>query len=271
MREVKTMCGEYMRVNLFPVRRSPKGKRGKRNKPTAEAMERYNRECAINRYNELACLNFNPTDWIVHLTFDDAYLPEDIEALDRKVKNYIRRVKRARKKAGIPGEFKYMYSHAAGEENGRLHVHMIITGGLDYESMIRLWGLGRIDVEHPMFDERGLIGFASYIGMQRLTYRRWHGSKNLAQPAVKSNDYKVTSRATKHIFEHRNDYKFIEEMYPGWSVGAVKAAGGGVGEGIFISLYLYRTENEYFRRLPRGIDYSYKKRGTTRRGERKVV
>lgn len=260
MREVKTICGEYMRVNIFPIRRSPRGKRGKRNRPTEAAMERYNRESSIHRYNDIVCLNFTPNDWIVHLTFDDAYLPEDVIALDRYVKNYLRRVKRKRSKV-TDTEFKYVYSHAEGESNGRLHVHAIISGGLSYEEMVSTWGMGRIDVEHPMFDERGLLGFASYVGMQRLTYRRWHGSKNLAQPAVRSNDYKVTSHSAKHIFENRTDYGFIKELYPGWGVGEVKAYGGGIGEGIFIALYLYRLDNAYFRRLPRGIDYTYKPRG----------
>ena len=91
------------------------------------------------------------------------------------------------------------------------------------------------------------------VSYTHLSYRRWQASKNLASPAIRSNDTKVRKKDVRYISAHPDDSWYIEQIHAGYSVcpGSVKyismdnetPAGG-----YFVSYMLYKSENRYFSR-----------------------
>ena len=60
-REVKVITGNFARVNIFPVRTYQIGRKAK-NKPTAAAQDRLNREMRRRKLSDLINLNFTKKD-----------------------------------------------------------------------------------------------------------------------------------------------------------------------------------------------------------------
>ena len=53
--------------------------------------------------------------------------------------NFVKRVNRARVKRGLP-RMKYIYSIEQGSKSGRIHFHVIMTGGLTINEIASIWG-----------------------------------------------------------------------------------------------------------------------------------
>ena len=98
IRESVYVCGDYMDADIYPVFQ-PAGKRRARCKPTSAIQEKLNQKNAEKKITRLAHANFTEDDIALHLTYDE--LPEDEEQAQRDLYNYIRRVKRLRKKMGL--------------------------------------------------------------------------------------------------------------------------------------------------------------------------
>ena len=47
------------------------------------------------------CANFTSKDLAVHLTYNNDNLPESVDQVKKDIANYIRRIKRRRKKLGL--------------------------------------------------------------------------------------------------------------------------------------------------------------------------
>lgn len=245
--------GEYMRVNLYPIH-VPAGKRAAKCSPSSEVQQKLNAENSAHRLTDLIHANFTPDDVAVHLTYSDENMPADVKSAQRAAYNYMRRLVRAWVKISGRGarEFKYIIV-TEQSSRGRLHHHCIISGGLSMQTLSDKWGMGHTTLKALEFDECGLIGLATYITKSRLSYRRWQASKNLASPAIRSNDTKVRKKDVRYISAHPDDSWYIEQIHAGYSVcpGSVKyismesetPAGG-----YFVSYMLYRTENRYFSR-----------------------
>lgn len=139
-RERKYYCGEYMEVVIFPVYTHAK-KRSKRKKPTSEIQQRLNRRHSEGKLRRLLHTNFSYMDTFATLTFDDAHLPASVEDAQRLLQNFLRRVKRRYGKLGI--DPKYIYVLEYGTKHNRLHIHLVISGGLNKDELTKLWGLGQ--------------------------------------------------------------------------------------------------------------------------------
>lgn len=139
-RERKYYCGEYMEVVIFPVYTHAK-KRSKRKKPTSEIQQRLNRRHSEGKLRRLLHTNFSYMDTFATLTFDDAHLPASVEDAQRLLQNFLRRVKRRYGKLGI--DPKYIYVLEYGTKHNRLHIHLVISGGLNKDELTKLRGLGQ--------------------------------------------------------------------------------------------------------------------------------
>ena len=262
-------CGEYVRVNNYPVRAVSK-KRGAKKKPTSAAQEKLNAENAAHRLADLIHTNFTPDDLAVHLTYRKDYMPETVADAMRLVYNYMRRICRLwQKKTG--GEKKDFRWIAVCEKSptGRIHHHCVITGGLSIAEISDKWGMGHTSTKALEFDECGLVGWSRYITKSRISYRRWQASKNLQNPAVRENDYKIRKRDVKYIIDNPDDAWFIEQLHPGYKLtpGSVKIMGENeFGAGYFISYMLYRADNSNFE-YDRWGRLHQKRKNTGRRDE----
>ena len=147
---------------LRPVYR-PAGSRCGRAKPTSEGQAKLN---YINSQKELVRLlnaNFTENDLEVHLTYRDEYLPTTREEADRRLRNYLRRLKRRYNKLDI--ELKYVYVTEGGDGK-RFHHHVTLSGGLTRDELEALWGFGYANSRRLIFNENGVEGLAKYITKQ---------------------------------------------------------------------------------------------------------
>ena len=105
-REKKHLCGEYLEIDIFPVFEYQRG-RGKRRKPTSETQKKLNQRNAERKLIRLLNTNFTKKDIRFDLTYNENNRPETPEDAQREMQNFLRRVKRFRKKHNLP-ELKYV-------------------------------------------------------------------------------------------------------------------------------------------------------------------
>ena len=174
VRETAYVCGNYMDADIYPVFQQP-GSRRSRSRPTSAIQERLNQRNAERKFARLANLNFGEGDYALHLTY--AETPESAEDAVRLVRNYIRRINRRRKKAGLES-CRYLLTTERGKKSGRIHHHLIISGGLSRDEMEEVWGRGRANCLRLQFDrDSGITGLSMYITKDRAMYKRWSGSR----------------------------------------------------------------------------------------------
>lgn len=185
-KERKYYCGEYMEVDIFPVHTHSK-RRNARKKPTTEIQKHLNRKHSEGKLRRLLHTNFNQSDLFVTLTFYDDTLPATVEDAQRLLQNFLRRVKRVYGKMGL--DVKYIYVLEYGTKHNRLHIHLVMSGGISREALTKLWGLGAVSSELLHFGKDGLAALARYLTKgsvddDRLTWKRWSGSRNLEKSRV---------------------------------------------------------------------------------------
>jgi hypothetical protein len=221
-RQRKYYCGEYLEVEIFPVYTKAKG-RGKRKKPTSDTQQRLNRRHAEGKLRRLLHTNFTPSDLFLTLTFDDAHMPASVEDAQREIQNFLRRLKRRYAKLGT--ELKYIYILEKGQEHDRLHVHMVVSGGMDEEELAQLWGMGHVSADCLQFDENGLAKLARYFakgdtenGGKPITWKRWVGSRNLEKPQVEERDGRLSHRKMAGLCQDGGDTDYLETEYCGYEI-----------------------------------------------------
>jgi hypothetical protein len=126
-REKTYKCGDYKEVYVYPVYAETKasGVRRKKAKPTSEAQARLNKRISENNLIRLLNANFTKYDLAFDLTYRTGEEPKDKEQAERDVANFLRRVKRYRKKQGLP-PLKYIGVIERGSKSGRYHHHLVI-------------------------------------------------------------------------------------------------------------------------------------------------
>ena len=221
-RERKHICGEYMEVEIFPVYTKAKG-RGKRKKPTTEIQQRLNQRHAEGKLRRLLHTNFTAADLFVTLTFSDVHLPASLDDAQRLLQNFLRRLKRKFAKLGT--ELKYVYILEKGQENGRLHAHMVVSGGLDGDELAQLWAMGDVRADGLKFDENGLAALARYFtkgdaenGGKPITWKRWVASRNLEKPQVVERDGRLPHRKMAGLCQDGGDTDYLETQYDGYEI-----------------------------------------------------
>lgn len=194
--------GPYLEVYRYHALRAP-GKRSPRGpveRDTSEGQEELNSVAAWKKLHRLVRCNFSREagDLFVTVTHRERITEADAQ---REERNLIARLKRLRKKLGLP-ELKYI---AVTEEQGRWHTHLILNGGLTLDQLVKVWGdRGRVAVS-TLEDKDNFRDLARYLTTaekecrrktdengdpalktQRRKYqRRWHASRNLDKPVEK--------------------------------------------------------------------------------------
>ena len=228
-RTVETYGGDYMEADCFPVfTESPiRGKKRRaRFRPTSEVQERYNQKLAERRLVRLIHANFTEADYSIGLDYRDECLPEDNEEIKRDVQNFLARVRRLYKAAGV--ELRYVCVSAHGKRGGRAHHHLIISGGVDPELIKAKWKKGRRHCENLQFDRDGAADLADYIIRQAEVWaKRWCASRNLVQPDVVQDDVKLTNREARELADRSTSparlWEMCAELWPGYELASVQS------------------------------------------------
>ena len=210
-------AGPRLEVEIHPIfGREKSGKvRAAKQNLTPEAVQRNNEERSKRKLILLIDTNFDERD--IHLTLTYLGTPPKYEQAQKDVKNFLRAVKAKREKRGLE-PLKYIYT-IEGNEDGtkaRIHVHMIMNGGIDRQELETIWGKGYANADHLQPNQDGLEGLARYITKQQKNRRKWARSRNLKKPKQRTSDTKVSNARVKRLaYDFPNSAKEImEKLYP---------------------------------------------------------
>ena len=211
-----------MEVEIYPVYAHAK-KRSKRKKPTSDTQQRLNQRHAEGKLRRLLHTNFTEKDLFVTLTFEDAYLPASVEEAQRLQQNFMRKLKR--RYAKLETDLKYIYILERGQEHGRIHVHMVVSGGVEKEDLEALWGMGKVRASALAFNEDGLSALAKYFtkgdeenGGKSITWKRWVASRNLEKPVVEEHDRRLPHYKMAALCQDGGDTDYLETECCGYEI-----------------------------------------------------
>lgn len=236
-REKQYVCGDYIDVQVYPVYAKP-GQRRSKAKPSSEVQEKLNAENSKKHFIRTVHTNFTNRDYAVHLTYADAFMPQDAERAKKDIQNFLKKLKRRYK--ALEKELKYVWVAEIGVRSRRMHFHVIVSGGLSRDEIEELWGFGYANAKRLRFNEHGIAGLASYMTKQKLLFKSWSGSRNLKKPIVKTNDYKYSQKTVKDIVEHEQVLLFCS-FYPGLSVSSFNATENYNNGGFYISARMFNS------------------------------
>ena len=210
-------AGPRLEVEIFPLfgrENAGRARAAKRNL-TPERVQRNNEERSKRKLIQLIDANFDERD--IHLTLTYQGTPPEYEKAQADVKNFLRAVKRKREKMGLD-PLKYIYT-IEGNDDGtreRIHVHMVMNGGVDRQELEEIWGKGYANADHLQPNENGLEALARYITKQQKNRRKWARSRNLKKPKQRTSDTKVSNGRVKRLaLDFQNSAKEImEKLYP---------------------------------------------------------
>ena len=225
-----TVSGQRIDAEVFPVfSRQMRGalRQARTGNGTPDAQKKANRDRSILRAVQIVEANFTEKDIALALTYAGEAPDED--RLDKDLRNFFDRVKRKRRKMGLP-ELKYWASiggdemPAPGYSGKRPHVHVFMNGGIDRDELEQMWGKGYANVDRLQPGTDGLAAIATYFAKQiqdrkeKKGERRWRASKNLVKPIRRARDAKMPNARVKRIaYDFKNQAKEImEKLYPGY-------------------------------------------------------
>lgn len=235
--------GNYLDVDIYPVWGDYRlrGSRRKKAKPTSETQHLLNEKYARQKVVYLVNENFGKGDYVLHLTYDNAHIPNSFEDAIRDVKNFIRRIKRALKKLGI--ELKYFAVVEESSQKKRLHHHLIISGGLPITVIDALWGKGIVTTSALKFDEFGVSALSNYITKEKGGRKKIFHSRNLMPPRENQRDGCISRKKVKELNRYDCDPKEIcKKLYPGYAFADMKTVNNQFNRQIYTTLRLYKQD-----------------------------
>ena len=236
-------AGDMIFGVVYPVFRKSGARRWKY-RETSEIQKKLNERKSTERLTWLIHANFGKGDIALHLTYGDGCVPESEEAFEKDVKNYIRRISRLYKKAGICLKYVYVTEYS---DTGRAHVHLILSGGIDRDVLENTWGMGRCNADRLQFNECGIVDLAKYITKsERAKYRRRYvTSRNLCKPVEKTNVHQWSRKQLTEVDEVGNPHKRFADLYPGyWLSEFPRIEKNGVNGGMYMQFVLYKPDGE---------------------------
>lgn len=255
IREQIYICGDYLDTQIYPVFQAP-GKRRKKCKPTKEIQEQINQRNAERKLTRLVHANFTPDDLALHLTYRPGFEPETETEAKKILSNYLRRLKRLYKKLGKV--FKYISCIEIGKK-GRVHNHLIISGGADRDELEKLWGLGYANSKRLQFGDDGITGLARYMVKDKHFYKRWNQSRNLIIPEPVQRDGELTVSDAADIaasVENGTVWQMMEDLYPEFVFVEAVAKKNAINKGEYIFIQMRRRETFAQQSYRNGPPYS---------------
>lgn len=248
IREKKIDCGlSYREIDIYPFfetdeqKKKRQGKRSKKVKESEPKQKKLNDKNSRRYFNQLANLNFGEDGQGLHVsvTYDNKYLPDSLEAAEKEVYNYIRRIGHKRKKMDLPPLKYILVTEYNGGENGenatRMHHHVLMNGGLDRDEVENLWRrkrkkgekegerIGFANADRIQSNDDGVSALSAYLckgisdkpGKKK---KKWSSSHNLERPTSRTNDKTYTKRQVKKLAEDPPPVEYWEKKYPGWTL-----------------------------------------------------
>lgn len=229
-----------MEVDIYPYTEFSrnKNKRSKKVKESIPVQKNLNDKNAKRKFVQLAETNFQDGDLVLHLTYNERNLPKSIDEMEKNITNFLRRLKRKRKKEGL-SDLKYMLvtsyttkeDEEKGVENVRVHHHLLINKGLKRDDVENLWRkrkkkgekkgevIGIANATRIQYDDiEGITRLSQYLARNITQKRKWTCSQNLKRPVSRTNDHKYSKRQIEKMCKNYFDIEFFEKQYKGWTI-----------------------------------------------------
>ncbi len=212
--------GVYKEVEIFPVYAGTHTKvRCEKSKESRKSQKELNKKNRITKILRLLRDNFFKKSYFITLTYAQQFVPKTVEEAQNEYKDFMKKLRKAYKEAGK--ELKYMAWVEKGVEKGRLHHHIVVSGGLKREAYEELFQKGWVNVRKlkPGLDD--FLGLAEYFAKDPKGKRTFTCSKNLDRTCLvpkKVENNKTSKHEIKKIIENYEDKNFIEKMYPGYEL-----------------------------------------------------
>jgi len=194
-------CGRYgvssafAQVSYYPYKKTniPKA-RQRKYQTTLPKQRASNNKRAIRYLEALVHSNFGEGDFLLSLSYADDHQPKDEKDAKRLFGNYVGRVNYRLKKLDLPNA-KWVSVIEKGKKSGRFHHHVIISCGLDRDTLEEVWGYGYANSKKLQPDSQtGLLKLVHYIAKECKSedrpqnMRKWDCSQNLIKPWDTVND-----------------------------------------------------------------------------------
>ena len=154
------------------------------------AREALNAKTSWQKLMLVLAANFKSTDLVVTLTYRDEDLPLTREAADKRLSNFIRAFRTARKSHSPPDTVIYVRVTEGYHSDGRLHHHLIVNAtGDDFNLIRQLWAKNGDDIDFEQFGHDGAERWAKYLtkeprtkGRRYVGDRTWRCSRGMKRP-----------------------------------------------------------------------------------------
>ena len=249
IREKNIISGMMYEAEFYPVfkngRRVPE--RAKKKNASSEEQANLNDKNARKKLVRLVNANFGKNDIVVHGTYRDEEMPKNEGECRRDIQNYIRRVKRYRKKQGLAAmKYIYVIESKVHKKTGlvRFHFHMIMNK-MDRDKAEEMWPHGDwTNADRLQPNEKGCEALAKYLIKHPEGSKRWAQSKNLKKPQVlKPKDDRISHRYLKRLCEERiDDRAYWEKRYKGYRFIEANAQYNSYNGSWYLNVVLYRKE-----------------------------
>jgi len=244
-------AGTRLEAEIYPIfgrSQEQDAKRANQNL-TKERQQQLNTKRAKRRLVLLMENNFS-YDRDIHVTLTYAEEP-NLKRCRKDIRNFLNRVKRQREKRGLE-ELKYIYA-IGHDRDQRIHVHMVMNGGISRDELEKMWGNGYANTIRLQKQGGGLQGMANYLYRQnekardsgeREGFHMWSGSRNLKKPKEHVSDTKISNRKVKMIAQHFSTtaYEIMEKIYPGYSLENCQVQYSDVVDGVYIRCVMRKSQ-----------------------------
>ncbi|MDD3212097.1 MAG: hypothetical protein PHY64_00355 [Eubacteriales bacterium] len=217
---IKTIrSGNQIEVEGYPIWSTEPAIPGDpQSKKSAEAISRANAKNARKHFERKMNANFTDDDYRIDLTYADDYLPDADQAW-KDVRNYLRRVKYACRKQGLPPP-KYMgvsEGRREGSKQKRVHHHIVIACGLSRDELEAIWKKGRVRADRLQADRYGYAALAKYMMKEPEGAKRYFCSRNLKEPKVTISGTRISFRKVERLVVdvEENAPEIFQKMYKG--------------------------------------------------------
>lgn len=209
----------------------------KKKRETRPSQKNLNDKNARRYLIRLANINFGKGDIWATFGWNDDCLPDSEERARKDIQNFIKRINRRRKKAGLENA-KYIYILAM-DGYKRPHFHILLSGdGVDRDELEELWGkCDRPNTRRIKPDDDFLItGLATYITQNPHGTKRWCPSKNLQKPPEPSRSYsKFRKAGVERMAKDFEELKAqMEKAYPGYKFLDAEVKYNGINAAFYI-------------------------------------
>ena len=249
-RTATTKAGTRLEADIYPIFGKGQERVARKQPITPERQKAQNIRMAKRRLILMIEENFNiMEDDTFTLTY--AVEPDDLKRCRMDFRNFMLRVRRWREKNGLP-ELKCLWA-IGRDADQRMHIHGVMNGGIDYKTIIELWGKGIVNCSPLQSYGNGAEGYANYLYKQnelaknrgeRFYMHMWSGTRNLKKPKEHKSDSKISNRRVKLLARSfdAEAKEIMEKIYPGYVLMYHKVKFSDIVDGVYIHCVMRKAE-----------------------------